>query len=117
MKKQTIVAILLIILLQFSTFIVLRAEYNKPDCFDSIDNTPIESSVYVINNELNPSLKSTRNIKMTSLAYGGTGVLFTKVNNQIGVLTGGRGSATFNNRQLSGPSIYFAFLVGTCNCN
>jgi hypothetical protein len=22
-----------------------------------------------------------------------------------------------NNRQLSGPSIYIAFLVGTCNCN
>jgi hypothetical protein len=22
-----------------------------------------------------------------------------------------------NNRQLSGPSIYFAFLVGACNCN
>lgn len=37
-------------------------------------------------------------IKMTSFAYGGTGVLFTKVNNQLGVMTGGRGSATYNNR-------------------
>ena len=39
-----------------------------------------------------------KNIKMTTLAFGGTGVLFTKVNNQLGVMTGGRGSATFNNR-------------------
>jgi hypothetical protein len=37
-------------------------------------------------------------IKMTTLAFGGTGVLFTNVNNQLGVMTGGRGSATFNNR-------------------
>jgi hypothetical protein len=36
--------------------------------------------------------------KMTSLAYGGTGVLFTNVNNQFTAMTGGRGSATFNNR-------------------
>ncbi|PKP39338.1 MAG: hypothetical protein CVT98_02190 [Bacteroidetes bacterium HGW-Bacteroidetes-15] len=39
-----------------------------------------------------------KNIKMTSLAFGGTGVLFSRVNNQLGVMTGGRGSATFNNR-------------------
>ncbi|MHC1702871.1 MAG: hypothetical protein AB9846_03080 [Tenuifilaceae bacterium] len=45
---------------------------------------------------------SMRNIKMTSFAYGGTGVLFTKVNNQLGVLTGGRGSAIFNNRYTFG---------------
>lgn len=37
-------------------------------------------------------------IKLTKLAFGGTGVLFTKVDNQLGVMTGGRGSATFNNR-------------------
>ena len=36
--------------------------------------------------------------KMTSLAFGGTGVLFTQVNNQFTAMTGGRGSATFNNR-------------------
>jgi hypothetical protein len=36
--------------------------------------------------------------KITSLAYGGMGVLFTKANNQLWVMTGGRGSATFNNR-------------------
>ncbi len=41
-------------------------------------------------------------IKMTSLAFGGTGVLFTTVNKQLGVMTGGRGSATFNNRYTFG---------------
>lgn len=39
-----------------------------------------------------------KKIKMTSLAFGGTGVLFTQVNNQFTIMTGGRGSATFNNR-------------------
>lgn len=37
-------------------------------------------------------------IRMTSIAFGGSGILFSKVNNQFGVMTGGRGSATFNNR-------------------
>lgn len=41
---------------------------------------------------------SSSKIKMTSLAYGGSGVMFTSVNNQFTALTGGRGSATFNNR-------------------
>jgi len=35
---------------------------------------------------------------MTSFAFGGTGVLVSKVNDQMTVMTGGRGSATFNNR-------------------
>ncbi len=35
---------------------------------------------------------------MTSFAFGGPGVLVTKVNDQMTVMTGGRGSATFNNR-------------------
>jgi hypothetical protein len=35
---------------------------------------------------------------MTSFAFGGTGILITKVNDQMTVMTGGRGSATFNNR-------------------
>ena len=39
-----------------------------------------------------------KKIKLTSLAYGGTGALFTRVGNQLGIMTGGRGSATFNNR-------------------
>lgn len=43
-----------------------------------------------------------RDIKMTTLAFGGTGVLFSQVNNQLGVFTGGRGSATFNNHYTFG---------------
>lgn len=41
---------------------------------------------------------SGKKFKMTSLTFGGTGVLFTSVNDQFTVMTGGRGSATFNNR-------------------
>jgi len=51
--------------------------------------------------EINDTI-SKREIKMTTLAFGGTGVLFTKVNNQFAVMTGGRGSATFNNRYTFG---------------
>lgn len=40
--------------------------------------------------------------KMTSLTFGGNGVSFTKINNQLTVMTGGRGSATFNNRYTLG---------------
>ncbi|OFX82815.1 MAG: hypothetical protein A2W99_14225 [Bacteroidetes bacterium GWF2_33_16] len=36
-------------------------------------------------------------IKMTSLAFGGTGVLISNVNGKSTIMTGGRGSATFNN--------------------
>jgi len=41
-------------------------------------------------------------IKMTSLAFGGTGVLITNVNGQSTIMTGGRGSATFNKRYTFG---------------
>ena len=37
-------------------------------------------------------------ITMTSFDFGGTGVLFTQVKGQFTAMTGGRGSATFNNR-------------------
>lgn len=40
----------------------------------------------------------TRTFKMTSLAFGGVGLLFTNVNDQFTLMNGGRGSATFNNR-------------------
>ena len=39
---------------------------------------------------------------MTSLAFGGTGLLFTNVNNQFTIMNGGRGSATFNKRYTFG---------------
>jgi hypothetical protein len=40
--------------------------------------------------------------KMTTLTFGGNGINFTKVNDQFIVMTGGRGSATFNNRYTIG---------------
>lgn len=46
-------------------------------------------------NSLNLKKKT---FKMTSFAFGGTGLLFTNVNDQFTVMTGGRGSATFNER-------------------
>lgn len=41
-------------------------------------------------------------IKMTSFAFGGTGVMLSKVYDQKAIMTGGRGSATFNNRYTFG---------------
>jgi len=43
-----------------------------------------------------------KTFKMTSFAFGGTGILFTNVNNQFTVMNGGRDSATFNNRYTFG---------------
>jgi hypothetical protein len=48
-----------------------------------------------------PSQKS-KSFKMTTLTFGGNGINFTKVNNQFTVMTGGRGSATFNGRYTIG---------------
>jgi len=42
--------------------------------------------------------ENSKALHITTLTYGGTGVLFTSVNNQFTVMNGGRGSATFNNR-------------------
>ncbi len=39
---------------------------------------------------------------MTTLTFGGNGINITKINNQLSVMTGGRGSATFNNRYTIG---------------
>ncbi|NTW25313.1 MAG: hypothetical protein HGA37_11465 [Lentimicrobium sp.] len=47
------------------------------------------------------SLKK-KSFKMTTLTLGGNGVNITKINNQLSVMTGGRGSATFNNRYTIG---------------
>ena len=57
------------------------------------------SNAQVINQE--DSLKN-KTFKMTTLTFGGNGVSFTKINNQFSVMTGGRGSATFNNRYTIG---------------
>jgi hypothetical protein len=51
--------------------------------------------------KVQPSQKK-RSFKMTTLTFGGNGINFTKVNNQFTVMTGGRGSATFNGRYTIG---------------
>ncbi|MFN8256508.1 MAG: hypothetical protein U0W24_12505 [Bacteroidales bacterium] len=43
-----------------------------------------------------------KKFKMTTLTFGGNGLLWTKVNDQSTIMTGGRGSATFNNRYTIG---------------
>lgn len=43
-----------------------------------------------------------KKFKMTSTAFGGVSVLATNVNDQFTVMTGGRGSATFNQRYTFG---------------
>jgi hypothetical protein len=43
-----------------------------------------------------------KKFKMTTLAFGGNGALWTKVNKQSTIMSGGRGSATFNNRYTFG---------------
>jgi|GEM_PF-3021395 hypothetical protein len=84
MKNLITIILLTILLLQISTTNSLRASTNSNTNPDSTQNG-------IFNN-----------INITTLAFGGTGVLFTKVDNQLGVLTGGRGSATFNNRYTFG---------------
>jgi hypothetical protein len=62
----------------------------------------------VLNDTINASSKkeetdkNRKSLKMTTLTFGGNGVNLTKVNNQFTVMTGGRGSATFNNRYTLG---------------
>jgi len=51
--------------------------------------------------KLEDSLKK-KTFKMTTLTFGGNGVNITKINNQLSVMTGGRGSATFNYRYTLG---------------
>jgi hypothetical protein len=59
------------------------------------------SIVYAQNDVQNDSTKH-KKIKMTSFAFGGTGLLLSNVNNQFSIMNGGRGSATFNNRYTFG---------------
>jgi hypothetical protein len=43
-----------------------------------------------------------KSFKMTTLTFGGNGINITRINNQLTVMTGGRGSATFNDRYTIG---------------
>ena len=56
--------------------------------------TPSDS----LKEQANIPTENSKALHITTLTYGGTGVLFTSVNNQFTVMNGGRGSATFNNR-------------------
>lgn len=102
MKNHVIVATMLITMLNISSFIELNAKYNKPPFSNFIDINSFETLENEPENQAVAPDVSGKKIKMTSLAYGGTGVLFTTINNQPGVMTGGRGSATFNNRYTFG---------------
>jgi hypothetical protein len=44
------------------------------------------------------SIQKKNKIRMTTLTFGGNGISVTKVSNELSILTGGRGSATFNER-------------------
>jgi hypothetical protein len=63
-----------------------------------ISTNSLKAATNSINNPDSTKNGKLDKIKLTTLAFGGTGVLFAKVDNQFGVMTGGRGSATFNNR-------------------
>lgn len=65
------------------------AQNSKPDTV----NTGYES---------NTTTQKSRKFKITTLTFGGNGVSVTKVNNQLTIMTGGRGSVTFNNRYTLG---------------
>jgi hypothetical protein len=82
MKNQIITTITIVWLLILSISSLKAA--NKIHSRDSTENLIFEK------------------VKMTSLAFGGSGVLFTTVNSQFAAMTGGRGSATFNNRYTFG---------------
>lgn len=84
MKIQIVISTVLMVLVQISPFNVLKA--------DNYTTHHSDSKGKLFFNKL----------RLTSLAYGGTGVRFTKVNDQFGVMTGGRGSAIFNNRYTFG---------------
>jgi hypothetical protein len=83
MKNQMVICVVFITVLHIMLLPCLNAE------------TKLKDSTL-------PANESIKGIKITSLAFGGSGVLFTTVNSQFTAMTGGRGSATFNNRYTFG---------------
>jgi hypothetical protein len=82
--SQRIIKYLSVIL--FLTVFVLKSTIGQT-------TTPADSSG---NLRSNNKASHGKVFRMTSLTFGGNGVSFTRINNQFTVLTGGRGSATFN---------------------
>ena len=48
------------------------------------------------------SLQKRKSFRMTTLTFGGNGLNITRINNKFTIMTGGRGSATFNDRYTIG---------------
>jgi hypothetical protein len=79
---------------------------NNRFCFDPIVMGLLATVVvWILNVQIlnarettNPEPGIISGIAMTSFAFGGTGVLVSTVMGQTTIMTGGRGSATFNNR-------------------
>lgn len=66
------------------------AQINSPG--DTLNSLPFKEN----------KTKNEKKFKMTTLTFGGNGLLWTKVNNKPAIMTGGRGSATFNYRYTIG---------------
>lgn len=100
--KSQISSTSIMILMLIVSFNGLKAESTHSDSIDLTEKALNETLELEGENEFDSLDSSGKKIKLTTLAYGGTGVLFTNVGQQLGVMTGGRGSATFNNRYTFG---------------
>jgi hypothetical protein len=79
----------------FSGFILLLT-----NCSFAQSNISVDSTVSVQSKET--AVQKKNSFKITTLVFGGTGLLFTRINNHSTIMNGGRGSATFNNRYTFG---------------
>ncbi len=68
----------------------------------SIAQNTLNTDSLQSNRSKNIRAQKKNSFKITTLAFGGTGLLFTRINNQSTIMNGGRGSATFNNRYTFG---------------
>jgi hypothetical protein len=82
------VGLILLVMISFNSRIIAQ------------DTLPADS---VIDSQLNQDIsQKEKTFKMTTLTFGGSGVSFTNVKDHFTVMTGGRGSATFNHRYTIG---------------
>jgi hypothetical protein len=102
LKSQTIACSLITVLLLIMPLNGLKAECPRPDGLGLAENSICIANELSCENGFDFFQSSKKNIRLTTLAYGGTGVLFTKIDKMPAVMTGGRGSAIFNNRYTFG---------------
>ncbi len=69
-----------------------------PVIFNAYGQDPFASDTSRKIQGITPALRGKKSFTMTSLTFGGNGVNLTQVNGQFSIMTGGRGSATFNKR-------------------